>query len=259
MLRSRTRWIAAASRRAPMVLVMMAAAALAGCGEESVPTGLTPTGPTGRVRFVNAVADPLRADRLNVTVAGTPLAVNIAFGVAAPNPSVQPNPAPYYPVYVGSWPVIARRTADTTVTVLNQNIDVAASRDYTVLAVGTSAGVSGVVLTDDNTAPADGSVRLRLVHASPSSAAAVDLYVTAAATDIGTVSPSASNVVFKGTSAYLTLAAGTYRVRVTAPGSKTPLVDATTGALATGAVRSFILLDKAAGGVPATSVLLVDR
>lgn len=257
MLRSRTRCIAAASGRA--LLLMMSAVALVGCGEESVPTGLTPTGPTGRVRFVNAVADPLRADRLNVTVAGTPVAVNIAFGVAAPNPGVQPNPAPYYPVYVGSWPVIARRTADTSVTVLSQNIDVAASKDYTVMAVGTSAGVSGVVLTDDNTAPATGSVRLRLVHGSPSSAPAVDLYVTGAATDIATVAPSASNVAFKGTSAYLTLAAGTYRVRVTAAGSKTPLIDATTGALATGAVRSFILLDRSAGGVPATSVLLVDR
>lgn len=256
MLRSRTRWIAAAAGR---TLIVMTAAALVGCGEESVPTGLSPTGPTGRVRFVNAVADPLRADRLDVTVAGTPVAVNVGFGVAAPNTAVQPNPAPYYPVYAGSWPVVARRTADPSIMVLSQNIDVTASTDYTVLAVGTSAGVSGVVLIDANAAPTGGNIRLRLVHASPSSAPAVDVYVTAPTADISQMAPSASNVAFKAASAYLTVAAGTYRVRVTATGSKTPLVDATTGALTTGAVRSFVLLDRSAGGVPATSVLLVDR
>jgi len=260
MIRSTNRTIARVATCASRSLALgLVAASLLACGEERLPSGVTPTSPTGRIRFVNAVADPARADRLDVTVAGVPLAVNIAYGAAAPNTAVQPNPAPYYPVYVGSWPVVARRTADTTVTVLNQNVTIAEGTDYTVLAVGTSAGVSGVVLTDDNTAPAAGNVRLRLVHASPTSPAAVDVYATAVTTDISSATPSAANVAFRSGSAYLALPAGTYRVRVTAAGSKAPILDVTLPALASGAARTLVLLDRSAGGTPATSALLVDR
>lgn len=255
-----TRFDRSARRTGARLLAAAALAlGLAACAEEDLPSGLAATGPTGRVRFIHAVADPARADRLDITLAGVPIAVNVAFGVAAPNTVAQPNPAPYYPVYVGSWPLVARRTADSTVTVLSQTLTVAAGTDYSVVAVGTSAGVSAVVLTDDNQAPAAGSIRLRVVHASPSSAAAVDVYVTPAATDIATVAPTASNVAFKAATPYLALAAGTYRVRVTAAGSKTPILDTTLPALASGAARTVLLLDRAAGGTPATSAVVVDR
>jgi hypothetical protein len=48
-------------------------------------------------------------------------------------------------------------------------------------------------------------------------------------------------------------------VRVTAAGSKTPILDVTLPALASGSARTLVLLDRSAGGTPATSALLVDR
>jgi hypothetical protein len=236
-------------------LVLVAAA----CGEETLPTGVVPTQATGRVRVVNAVSDPTRADRVNITVAGTPLAVNIAYGGVAPAVGVQPNPAPYYPVYVGSWPLAVRRTADTTVKVLDQSLTVAASTDYTVIVLGQTGPATAAVLTDDNTAPAAGNVRVRVVHASLSAPAAVDIYVTAASTDISTVNPTAAGVALRAATPYLSLTAGVYRVRVTATGSKTPLLDTTLPALAAGAARTVLFLDRAAGGLPAVGATLVDR
>jgi hypothetical protein len=238
---------------------MCASLALSACDEESLPTGVRPNQATGRLRVVNAVADPARADRVNITVAGTPLAVNIAYGAVAPAIGVQPNPAPYYPIYAGSFPVALRRTADTTVKVLDYSLTVAANTDYTVLALGNAAGVNGVVLTDNNAAPAAGTVRLRVVHASSSAPAAVDVYVTAATADISTVTPTASNVAFRAATAYLALAAGVHRVRVTAVGSKTTLLDVTLPSLAALSARTVLFLDRAAGGLPAASAVLADR
>lgn len=247
---------AALTRRA---LLVAAVCMLSACGEEDLPTGVTPNQPAGRLRVVNLVSDPLQGDRVNITVAGVPLAVNIAYGAVAPALGVQPNPAPYYPVYAGTWPVALRRTADTSVKVLDHSLVVAADVDYTVLALGNAAGVTGVVLTDDNTAPTGSNVRVRVVHASISAPAAVDIYVTAAGTDIATVAPTAANVAFRATSPYLSLPAGVYRVRVTAVGSKTPLLDTTLPSLAAGAARTVLFADRAAGGLPATSAVFADR
>ncbi len=247
---------AVSARRA---LVAAAACMLIACGEESLPTGVTPDQPAGRIRVVNAVSDPRKGDRVNLTVAGVPLAVNIAYAAVAPAIGVQPNPAPYYPIYVGTWPVARRRTADTTIKVLDHSLVVAADVDYTVIALGDAGGVTGVVLTDDNTAPSAGNVRLRVVHASISSPAAVDVYVTPVSTDIATVAPTAAHVAFQSATPYLSLAAGVHRVRITAVGSKTALLDTTLPALAANAARTVLFLDRAAGGLPGVSAILADR
>lgn len=249
------------SRRAAWRTVFAAATAgvLAACGEESLPTGVTPNQATGRLRVVNAVSDPTRADRVNITVAGTPLAVNIAYGAVAPALGVQPNPATYYPIYAGAWPLAVRRTADTTVKVLDETIDVAANTDYTVIVLGQSTGVSVTQLTDNNSAPADGTVRLRVVHTSLSAPGTVDIYVTAATTDIATVPPTAAGVPLGGATPYLSLAPGVHRVRVTAAGSKSTLLDTNLPALAAGAARTVLVLDRAAGGLPAVSSVLADQ
>lgn len=239
--------------------IFLTAFVLAGCSEESLPSGVTPNQDVGRLRVVNAVADPTRGDRVNITVASTPLAVNIAYGAAAPALGVQPNPAPYYPIYVGTWPLAVRRTADTSIKVLDETLDIAANTDYTVIVLGLASGVSVRQLTDDNAAPAEGTVRLRVVHSSLSAPATVDIYVTSATADIATLQPTAANVPTGGATPYLSLAPGVHRVRVTAAGSKTPLLDTTLPSLAAGAARTVLMLDRAAGGLPATASVLTDR
>lgn len=249
------------SRRAVWhaVLATAIAGALTACGEESLPSGVTPNEETGRLRVVNAVSDPTRADRVNITVAGTPLAVNIAYGAVAPALGVQPNPAAYYPIYAGSWPLAVRRTADTTVKVADETLDIAANTDYTVIVLGQASGVSVTQITDNNAAPAEGTVRLRVVHTSLSAPGTVDVYVTSTTADIAAVPPTAAGVPRGGATPYLSLTPGVHRVRVTATGSKTPLLDTNLPSLAAGAARTVLVLDRATGGLPAVSSVIADR
>jgi hypothetical protein len=235
--------------------LVVAAATLMACSEEDVPTGINPPGPAGRVRFVNAVSDAARADRVNVSVAGTPLGGAVVYGGAATGTTTT-----YAPTLVGTWPLAVRRTVDTTVKVLDYNVNVAAENtDYTVLAIGNAAGVAGVTLTDANAVPPAGNVKIRVVHASPAITGNVDVYVTTATQDISTLVPTFGGLAPRTASAYATLGVGTFRVRVTAAGTKTPLLrDVTLPALASLAVRTVVILDQLA---PVTTGLvnLTDR
>jgi hypothetical protein len=255
-----TRRLAAALpfRRSAMRTVLAAlvlALPLAGCSEEDLPTGVLPNGETGRVRFVHAVSDPARADRLDASLENLPLGINLAYGNVAPTLPA----AAYYPVYVGSRALAARRTADTSVKVLDQSLTIAAGTDYTVLALGNAAGVQGLVLTDDNTAPTAGNVKVRVVHASASTGA-VDIYVTTPTADLSTATAAATNVAFRSPTPYVSLPAGAYRIRVTPAGNRAVVsLDVTTPALAAGAIRTVLALDRALGGAPVTGVVLSDR
>lgn len=238
-----------------LATALVIAIGVAGCSEEDLPTGVRPNGDAGRVRFVHAVSDPLRADRLNATLENVPLGINLAYGAVAPALPA----AAYYPVYVGSRALAARRTADTVVKVLDQALTIAVGVDYTVLAVGNAAGVQGLVLTDDNSAPTAGNVKVRVVHASPT-AGNIDVYVTTPTANLGTATPVATNVAFRSATSYLSLAAGAYRVRVTPTGNRAVVaIDVTTPALVAGVIRTVLALDRAAGGAPLTAVVLSDR
>lgn len=234
-----------------LALVLASTAALAGCSEESIPTGVEPSGPTGRVRFVNAVSQPARA--VNVSLEGAVFAANLAYGAAAPSGAVL-----YYPVLTGDREFLVRNTADTSVRTLNQPFVVNEGTDYTVLAVGPGNAVTGVILTDDNTVPATGQVKIRAVNASPSTAT-VDVYITTPAQDIAAIGPTVAGLAFKSATAYTSTAAGAVRVRFTTAGTKTVVRDVSIAALATGAIRTVVLLDAPAGGSPLSSLTLTDR
>ena len=228
---------------------------LTSCGDDDPPTGVGAPGPVGRVRVVNAVpaATATGPTAVNVIVAGTPFVVNLAYGAAAPV-----SPTVYYAVLAGTRDLAVRRTADTSVHVLDLPLNVAANTEYTVLAVGPAAAAEGVVLTDDNSAPATGQVKVRAVNASPS-APSVDVYVTSATADIAALSPTASAVAFKAATPYVEMPAGTVRVRFTTAGTKTVLRDVSLASLAAGAIRTVVLLDASTGGTPLTSLTLTDR
>src|SRR5687767_48216 len=141
-----------------VIVLASAVAALAACGTDEIgPTGFEPTEPTGRLRFVHAISDPPRASAVNVTVDGVPLGVNLAYAAAAPAP-----PTLYYPAYAGARQFAVRRTADTTVRLLDQAVTIAVNTDHTVIAVGTTL-ITTMVLADNNTAPAAGNVKLHAV------------------------------------------------------------------------------------------------
>ena len=233
------------------LVLLFAAVSVLGCGEEDLPTGVLPTGPTGRFRVVNAVSDPTRANRVNITVDGTPVRVDVAYGQAGPATL-------YYPALAGDRQLRMVQTSSQAVLV-DEAITIEADQDVTVIAVGATGPIETVIITDDNTAPAAGSVKIRGVNAALSSAGAVDVYVTATAADVATATPVATAVAVNEAGAYATVPAGVHRVTFTSTGTKTVVGAVTLPTLASGAVRTVLLLDAAAGGTPLATATLTDR
>lgn len=238
-----------------LLSLALVVAVLAACGTDDVgPTGFEPTQPAGRMRFLHAISDPPRASAINVSVEGVPFAAGLAYGGVAPLA-----PPAYYAVYTGNRQIAVRRTADTTVRLLDYTLAVTENVAQTVIALG-AATVTPFVLTDDNTPPAAGSVRLRTVNAAPF-AGNVDVYITAQGASIATIPPTIAGLAPRAASAYIERAAGAVQVRFTTAGTKTVVRDITIAAtaLSAGSIRTIVLLEAAPGGGPLTSSVLVDR
>ena len=230
--------------------LLSAAVALTACGTDEVgPTGFEPNQPTGRIRFVHAISG---TTTVNVTVDAVPLGVSIAYAGTAPVA-----PILYYPAYAGTRQFAVRRTADTSVHLLDAAVPVVANTDHTVIAVGSATTATALVLTDNNAAPAAGNVKIRAVNAMTTGS--VDVYVTAPNADIATISPTFAGLAARAASAYLERTAGAIQVRFTTAGTKTVVRDVSLGTVAAGAIRTVVLLEAATGGPPPTSVVLTDR
>ncbi len=231
--------------------LVSAAVALTACGTDEIgPTGFEPNQPTGRIRFVHAISG---TTAVNVAVDGVPLGVSLAYAATAPAP-----PTLYYPAYAGNRQFAVRRTADTTAHLLDAAVPVTANTDHTVIAVGSATTATALVLADNNTAPAASNVKIRAVNAA-TAAGNVDVYVTVQGADILAIAPTFAALAPRTASAYLERAAGTLQVRFTTAGTKTVVRDVALGALASGAIRTVVLLEAAAGGTPPTSATLTDR
>lgn len=247
---------------APRTLLAAASLVLlAACGEQDEPGDpLSPTGPTGRLRFVNAITNATTAQRpVNVRVGDLQLIANLGYGAAVGGTAT----VPYFPALAQEHSLLVQRTADTTVHVLERTFTVNVNEDQTLIAVrngpAADAAPTLVLLSDTDNAANASSIRARIVHVAPSQGN-VDVYFTpATVTNITTIAPAAPNVAPRTSTAYLTADPGSYTIRVTPAGSKTVLLTINTGALAAGAVRTYLALDAAAGGTPLTSLALVDR
>jgi hypothetical protein len=128
---------------------------------------------------------------------------------------------------------------------------------YTILAANLVASIEPVALTDDNTPPTSGNVKVRIVHGAPS-AGPVDVYVTAPGDDLAAATPTLSAVPFKAASDYLSVPAGSYEIRVTVAGTKTVAIDSGTVALTAGQIRTVVALDAVGGGAPFSALVLAD-
>lgn len=250
--------------RRPILVALLAAGALAGCGTEDAADPLVPSGPTGRIRFVNVITDTLRG-RVNARLEGVPFGVNLAYLGTTPSSLPAPNTAIYSPILTGERRLELRRTIDTNVVVLNTTVTIVENVDFTVYATG-GAGNSAIttfVTRDTNTIPTATQVRVRVVHLAPT-AGNVDIFVTAVGADLTTATPTLANVPLQRT-AYLTVAPGTYQVRAVpagTPPAQRPgavAVNLTTPALPGGAARTIVVADAAAGGTPLRTLVLTDR
>jgi len=246
---------------------LIAALALVGaaCGTKEATGPLEPSGPTGRVRFVNLITDPARVP-VNAILENLPFGVNLAYGATTPATLPSPSTATYSAVLSGDRTLVLKRTADTSVTVATIGFTVPDNTDLTVYATGGTGGaaVTNVITTDANPTATAGQVQLRIANMSPSGGA-LDVFVTAAGADLSTATPTAANLAYQSASPYVILAAGTYQVRAVPAGtaaaarSTSVVLTINSVALTSGTGRTVVIADRAAGGTPLAGFVIADR
>jgi hypothetical protein len=126
---------------------------------------------------------------------------------------------------------------------VDQNISLASGSYNTVLDTGNGA----TVFTDSHAAPSSGEVSIRVINAS-STLGATDVYVVTSGNGLGTT-PTFSNVGVPTASGYTTVAAGSYIVYFTTPGTTNVVLATGTLTLSSGQVRTVVAMDGQAGGV----------
>lgn len=130
-------------------------------------------------------------------------------------------------------------------------------KHYSLLAYGRE-GALKTVLLDDNASAEKGKVRLRVVNAAPD-AGSVDAYVTAAGDSLATAVPLQAGAAVGAVGGYTTLAAASWRVRITGAGDKTDLrLDVSDVALTAGKVMTLVLTPTS-GGVLVKALLLTQE
>lgn len=215
-----TRW-----KLAPLavgVSLLSAVLTSTGCGSSNA-----------NVRLVNAMTGTSSIDMLldnKSTISG------ISYGTASG----------YVKVAGGSHNLIVEITGNSS-PLINQTSSL--SGDTTVVATNSSA----VVLTDDNSAPSSGNIKIRVINASPS-LGSVDVYVVASGSSISGINPTFSNLAYQSSSGYQALAAGSYQVIFTPVGQQFAELTTNTQSFSASQIRTVVALDNQSGGFT-TSVL----
>ena len=250
-------------RRLQLAALAGTAAAALACGTKDAPGPLEPTGPVGRVRFVNLITDAAVVP-VNAILEGLPFGVNLGHGATTPASLPAPAAANYSPIYTGPRTLVLKRTADTSVTVATINFTVADGVDQTIYATGGAGAtpVTSFITTDLNPTPVATEVRFRVVNMT---AAAVDVFITASGADLSAATPAVAALAPQTASSYVTLAPGSYQIRTvpagTAPAARAGAVNMTVAAAtyAGGTTRTIVVATSSTGGTPLKGIVLTDR
>jgi hypothetical protein len=200
-----------------------------------------------QVRFVHAIQD---GGPMDIDVNGNVEFVDVAFLGVLPN---QPG---YTNVPSGSDTIEGLETGTTT-PVFTDSIGWAGGAQYTVVATGFSQpGTNGsnvVILSipDNIPTPPFNTVDFRVIHASPSGAGTVDIYILLNPATGPTGTPQITGLAYEQASAYVEVPFNPnnienflgYTVYVTASGSTTPIFSESINPSTAGAVRTLILTD----------------
>jgi hypothetical protein len=196
------------------------------------------------VRFVHAIAD---ASALDIEVNGTKDFTNVAFG------NLQPLTG-YTAVTSGFDTVEGFLTGSSTEAFSTSGVKLVGGTDYTVVATGFVAGSTNDVIIlnppDDNTEPANGTIKFRVINASPSAPGALDIYIQPAQVEGLTPPATIGGLAYQETSKYVpesynTSGAG-YTVYVCPAGTTDQLFKQTfaVGGPNEGSIRTLILTDQ---------------
>jgi len=228
-----------------------------------VTSSCSTSGSSTQARFVNAIADTQAYNNsgLDVQVNGTKDFTNVTFPV--------PASSNYTSIPAGNDTIEGLQYNSTTEVFSNSNVNLSGGKQYTLVATGSAASTSSVVIldpADNNTAPANGSVNFRVINASsfgPSGdGGAVDVYILPTGTT--TNSCSAPNCIpalaYQSTSGYMTLpynsnGNGWQLIVTRSAGNSTPYFNfaiANFGSVSEGAICTLVLTDQQNGSAMST-------
>ncbi len=203
---------------------------------------------SGRVRVMHASPDTPAVD---IFVDGAKAVTALAF----------PNNTPYVTLPAGGHnvKVFVSPSNGTGSPALEANLEIAAGKDYSVLAVGEvgNGTLALYVLEDDNSTPAGTNAHIRLIHASPD-APPVNVAVAGTSTNVFT------GVAYRNFGPYTPVPAGTYSLDVnvnatgatvlTVPGlkleAKTVYTAVAVGLAGNGTLKVVPLVDAPAPAAP---------
>jgi hypothetical protein len=187
-------------------VALLGVLALAGCGDDDDDNG---PAAEGRVRAIHFSPD---APAVDVLLDGTQVLSGVEYLQASDYLDVPAGDRTFRVEAVGS------NTA-----AIEATVPVADGVDYTLIAIDNVASIEPLYLTDDNSAPAAGQSRLRVIHGAPG-VGAVDVYFAPAAAPVFNT-PSLVNFAFGAVSTlpnnggnYIQVPAGNYIVRVVPTG-----------------------------------------
>jgi hypothetical protein len=173
----------------------------------------------------------------------TTLATGLAYPTATAYNSETPGP---YTVHV--------EPAGTTTRLISQGVVFQPGTSYTYIAAEAafaSPALTPIFLTDDNSAPTSGQMKLRVVNASPD-VGNLDVYVVSPGKNIQNIDPTFTNLAFQSASSYQSLVPGNYELYFTATRHKTILIDSGAVAFSAGQVRTVVALDSTGGYTSST-------
>ncbi|MFQ5341349.1 MAG: DUF4397 domain-containing protein [Anaerolineae bacterium] len=185
------------------------------------------------VRVVHAAQD---APALDVLVDGVRLFSSVPVSATTE----------YIPLEAGTYSVEFVPAETTGPALVSTTMHVDPKKEYTLVVLGDLEHLQTLVLTDDNTLPEPGQVRLRFVHVSPNAPAggpALDLVVQDGPTWF-------SNVPFTGATDYLAVPAGAYTLMLRLAGTSTDVLTAPDLPLEEGAVYTIFAMTGLTDGEP---------
>ncbi|HKS74983.1 MAG TPA: DUF4397 domain-containing protein [Terriglobales bacterium] len=172
-------------------------ALLTGCG----------SGGSAKIRFVNLSPN---SPSFNILVDGKTVTNGLGFGVLTS----------YMSISSGSRKIEFQAVGTTTDVFAPAEPSIQGGMNYTFLTYDFFTQIKNTILTDNQTAPANGDFQVRIVNAA-AALGARDIYFVPNLTDINTVSPTAGNVGLGKDTGYLSQSAGVYQIFFAQPGFKT--------------------------------------
>lgn len=164
-------------------------------------------GNDANVRLINASAGYASLD---LYVAETKEISDVAYGTGSD----------YTGVTSGDSVENVLTSAGSTTELLNQTRTLGSGKKYTILAYGWEGALKSVIFTDDEDAADSGKTKVGVYNGAVG-AGSVDIYLTGEDESLESAEPIHSAVAesSSGSSGYVSVTSGTYRLRVTAAGS----------------------------------------